>query len=87
MLASGIQQSDSVLNIYIFHIIFHYRLLQDTECSSMCCTANPCCLSILCIVGCLILFLSTDVRGKSHAWMTVETEAAHMEKVWRALWS
>ena len=32
MLVSAVQQSDSVIHIYIrFHILFHYGLLQDTE--------------------------------------------------------
>ena len=32
-----------------FHIIFHYRLLQDIDYSSLCYTVNLCCL--LCIYG------------------------------------
>ena len=40
--------------IYIFfQIIFHYKLLQDIEYSSLYYTVNPCCLSILCIVVCI----------------------------------
>ena len=66
MLFSGIEcfeQSDSVIymhmcvhthiNIYIyilFHILFHYRLLQYIEYSSLCYTAGPCCISILCLM-------------------------------------
>ena len=43
MLVSGIQQSDSVIHIYIvFQIIFHYRLLLDIEYSSLCYTVAPC---------------------------------------------
>ena len=53
MLASGIEQSDSVICIYplslyiyrerdiLFQILFHYKLLQDTEYSSLCCTVDP----------------------------------------------
>ena len=46
-----------IIRIYIyiyvlFQIIFHYRLLQDTEYSSLCYTVGPCCLSILHIVVC-----------------------------------
>ena len=37
MLVSGSQQSDSVIYIY-FLILFHYRLLQDTGCGSLCYT-------------------------------------------------
>ena len=47
---SGVQQSDSII---FLKIIFHYRLLQDIEYSSLCCTVNPCCLSILCVVVCI----------------------------------
>ena len=40
--------------IYIYiQIIFHYRILQDTEYSSLCYTVGSCCLSILCIVVCV----------------------------------
>ena len=43
MLVSGIQQSDSVIHIYIvFQIIFHYRLLLDIEYSCLCYTVAPC---------------------------------------------
>ena len=45
MLVSGIQHSESVF----LQIKFHYRLLQDTEYSSLCYTVGPC-LSILYVV-------------------------------------
>ena len=48
VLFSRVQQSDSV--IYFFQIIFHYKLLQVIEYSSLCCAVNPFCLSILYIV-------------------------------------
>ena len=36
MLISALQQSDSVMRIYIvFHILFHYSLLEDVECSPL----------------------------------------------------
>ena len=61
MLVSDVQQSDSVIYfiyiyIYIythvhtcilFHILFHYGLLHDIECSSLGYTVGPCRLSIL----------------------------------------
>ena len=59
VLVSGVQQSNSILHTYVcvcmhiyilFQILFHYRLLQDTEYSSVCYTVGPCCLSILYIV-------------------------------------
>ena len=43
-----------VIHIYIlFQILFHYRLLQNTEYSSLCYTVGPCCLPILYIVVCI----------------------------------
>ena len=54
VLISAVQQSDSVLHIYIlFHILSHYGLSQDTEYSSLCYTVGPCCLSILYIIVCI----------------------------------
>ena len=49
MLVSGVQQSDSVIHIHVsilFQILFPFRLLQNTEQSSLCCTVGPCCSSI-----------------------------------------
>lgn len=40
---SSLQQSDSVIYI-LFQILFHYRLSQTTDYSSLCCTACLCCL-------------------------------------------
>ena len=34
VLVSGVQQSDSVIHIYLFQVIFPYRLLQNIEYSS-----------------------------------------------------
>ena len=34
-----------------FQVLFRYRLVQDTEYSSLCYTVSPCWLSILYIVG------------------------------------
>ena len=43
-----------ILQVYIlFHILFHYGLLQDIKYSSLCYTVGPCCLSILYIVVCI----------------------------------
>ena len=36
-----------------FQILFHHRLLQDIEYSSLCNTVGPCCLSILHIAVCI----------------------------------
>ena len=40
-LISAVQQSDSDIHIYIlFHILFHYSLSWDIECSSLCYTVG-----------------------------------------------
>ena len=47
MLISAVQQSDSVIHMYIlFHILSHYDLSEDIEYSFLCYTVGPC-LSIL----------------------------------------
>ena len=60
MLVSGVQQSDSVIHTFIHtyisvlcQILFHYRLLQDIEYSSLCYTVGPFYLSTLYIVVCI----------------------------------
>ena len=58
VLISGIQQSNSVIYVCIlFHIHFHYGLLQDNEYSFLCYTVSYC-LSILYILIVLCLCLS-----------------------------
>ena len=57
MLVSGVQKSDSVIHIHVsilFQIIFLFRLLQNTEQSSLCYTVGPCRLSILKIAVCTL---------------------------------
>ena len=56
VLVFTVQESESAICIHIsplFQILFHYRLLQDIEYSSLCYTVGPCCLSILCIGVCI----------------------------------
>ena len=53
VLVSDVWQGDSVIYMYFFQIIFHYRLLQDIEYCSLCCTVNLCHLSILYAIVCL----------------------------------
>ena len=54
VLVSGVQQSDSGIHIDIlFQILFHYRLLYDTEYSSLCYIVGSCWLSILYTVMCI----------------------------------
>ena len=56
MLDSGVQESDFIyicvyIYIYIlFQIVVHYRLVKDTEYSSLCSSVGPCRLSVLYIV-------------------------------------
>ena len=50
VVVSGVKQSDSVLNMYVsilFKILFPFKLLCNTEQSSLCYTIGPCWLSIL----------------------------------------
>ena len=50
---SSVQQIDSVIHIHFFQILFHYRLLQGIEYSSLGYIVGPCCLSLLYIVMCI----------------------------------
>ena len=43
VLVSGVQQSVLLIHTHT-HILVCYCLLQDTECSSLCCTVGPSCL-------------------------------------------
>ena len=63
--------------IYIlFHILFHYSLLQDIEYSFLCYTVWPCCLSILYVVVCIYssqtpyLFLIPPLFFLTWIWQT-----------------
>ena len=52
----AVQQSDSVIHVHkstLFQILSPYRLLQNTELSSLCYTVGPSWLSILYIVVCI----------------------------------
>ena len=62
MLISAVQQSDSIVHMYFFHILFHYYLSQDIEYSCGCYTVGHCCLSILYI----ILFASANPKLSIH---------------------
>ena len=54
VLVSGIQQSDSVIYMYLlFQILFPYKLLQDTEYSSLCYAVGACWLPILFYILCV----------------------------------
>ena len=53
LLVSGVLQSDYIY-IYIHtYMLFHWGLLQDIKCSSLCYIVGPCCLSILYSSVCL----------------------------------
>ena len=65
VLVSGVQQSDSVINIHIsilFQILFPFRLLHNIEQSSLCYTVGPCWLSILNIAVSTCQSQTTDFR-------------------------
>ena len=48
MLASSVQQSDSDIYVYKpFQFLFHYRLLQNSKCSSLWYTVGHYCLPVL----------------------------------------
>ena len=54
VLVSCVQQSDSVIHVFIvFQVLFPFRLLQNVEQSSLCYTVGPCWLSILNIAVCI----------------------------------
>ena len=72
MLITAVQQSDSVIHIYIlFHILFHDGLSQGIEYSCLCYTIGPCCLSILYIIVCLFIYFKDlaplVMEGDGHA--------------------
>ena len=48
--ASGVQQSVLYINIYIYQILFPYKLLSNIEYISLWFTVGPCWLYILCII-------------------------------------
>ena len=52
MLASGIQQSDSVTRTHV-SILFPFSLFQSIQQSCLCYAIGPCCLSIVYIVVCI----------------------------------
>ena len=52
-IVSGIQWSDSVTYVSGIQILFPYRLLQDINYSSLCCTLGPCWWSVLSILVCI----------------------------------
>ena len=48
-----VQQDYSAIYIFGFQVIFHCRLLQDTEWGSLCCAVNLCSVSVLCMAVCI----------------------------------
>ena len=55
VMVSDVQQSDSVIHLHVsilFQILFSFRLLHNTERSSLCYTVGSCWLSILNIAMC-----------------------------------
>ena len=62
-LESPTLQVDCTAGVISFQTLFHYRLLQDTEYSSLCYIAGPCCLSSLYIVICIWGSLMVQWQG------------------------
>ena len=46
----------------LFQIIFHNRLFQEIEYSSLCYTVGPCCLSILYKISPSLVFANVTIR-------------------------
>ena len=40
VLISAVLQSDSVIHIHFFHLLFHFVFSQDIEYNSLCCTVG-----------------------------------------------
>ena len=58
VLASGVQQSDSLMHISIlFQILFPFRLLQNIKQRSLCYTVGPCWLTILYIYSSVYMLI------------------------------
>ena len=60
----SLQVYNKVIQLYIhvyilFRTLFHYRLLQDIEYSSLCCKVGPCGLSIFYVVTVYIVMPSS----------------------------
>ena len=63
LLVSGVPQSDSAICILVrilFQILFPFRLLENIEQSSLCCTVGPCWLSFNFFYYLKKIFLSED---------------------------
>ena len=77
----SLQVYNKVIQLYIyvyilFRTLFHYRLLQDIEYSSLCYAVSPCWLSILYILVCnwrRRQWHPTPVLlpGKTHGWRSL----------------
>ena len=83
------QLHSKVIRIYmfLFHIRFHYRLLQDVEYSFLCYTVGPCCLSILYIVMyiCWVSLVAQPVKNTPEmreTWVLT----LDWEDPWRRSW-
>ena len=69
VLVSGVQQSDSVIRIHVsilFQVLFSFRLLQNTEQSSLCYTVGLCWLPILNIAVCTCQSHPLKLSSETH---------------------
>ena len=80
VLVAGVQQNDSVIHIHIsvlFQILFPFRLLQNTEQSSLYYTAGPCWLPILNIA---VYTCQSQTPKKTYRWPRgTRKDAQHRE--------
>ena len=60
-----------ILYIYSFKYLFHDSLLQGIECSSLCYTVGPCCLSVLYIIVSCIYQPLCCPYGHMHTYLGV----------------
>ena len=57
----------------LFQILFHYRLLQDVDYTSVCYTVGPCYLSILYIAVCRKNIKETKKDSNPNSWFILPT--------------
>ena len=69
MVYNKVIQSYMYMCAYIFfQVIFDFRLLHNIEHSSLCCTAGPCCFSVLYIVECICEAQTPELAAPLPLW-------------------
>ena len=69
----------------LYHILFHYGLLQDIEKSSLCYTVGPCYLSIVCVCVCVCIYIYIYIYSDLHL-LIPETEGKRRKRQQRMRW-